>query len=78
MMAFLSGTALVVNLRRLQANTKVQAGVIDKLLYADDMVDNARKETTLQGSIDRVLQACDNYDLTNSTKKTEVIYQPAP
>ena len=28
--------------------------------------------------MDRVSQACDNYDLTISTKKTEVVYQPAP
>ena len=28
--------------------------------------------------MDRVLQACDNYDLTISSKKTEVVYQPSP
>ena len=28
--------------------------------------------------MDRVSQVCDNYDLTISTKKTEVVYQLAP
>ena len=28
--------------------------------------------------MDRIAQACDNYDLKISTKKTEVAYQPAP
>ena len=28
-------------------------------------------------SIDQVSQSCDNYDLTISTKKTEVVHQPA-
>ena len=27
---------------------------------------------------DRMLQACDNFDLTISTKKTEVVHQPSP
>ena len=26
----------------------------------------------------KVSQSCDNYDLTVSTKKTEVVHQPAP
>ena len=32
------------NLRRLQAKSKVQTGVLDKLLYADDMAKNASTE----------------------------------
>ena len=31
----------------------------------------------MQGGMDRMSQACDNYDLTFSTKKTEVERQPA-
>ena len=29
-------------------------------------------------SVDQVSDSCDNYDLTISIKKTEVVYQPAP
>ena len=31
----------------------------------------------MQEAMDRVSQACDNYDLTVSMKKAEVVYQPA-
>ena len=36
---------------------------------------NQRK---LQGAVDRMSKACDNFQLTISTKKTEVVHQPAP
>ena len=29
-------------------------------------------------AMDQVSQSCDDYDLTISTKKTEVVHQPAP
>ena len=61
------------NHRRLQAESKVQTGVLVELLYADNMTKNASIE---QDVTDRVSQVCDNYDLTNSTTKTEVVYQP--
>ena len=32
----------------------------------------------MQRAMDQVSQSCDNYDLTISTKKTEVVHQPAP
>ena len=32
----------------------------------------------MQRVMDQVSQSCDNYDLTISTKKTEVVHQPAP
>ena len=32
----------------------------------------------MQRAMDQVSQSCDNYDLTISTKKTEVVDQPAP
>ena len=47
-------------------------------LYADDIVKNAKIEKKMQVAMDQVSQACDNYDLTISTKKTEVVYQRAP
>ena len=31
----------------------------------------------MQKAMDQVSQACDNYDLTISTKKTEVVHHPA-
>ena len=32
----------------------------------------------MQGAMDRISRACDNYDLTIKTKKTEVVHHPAP
>ena len=60
----------IFNLRRLQAKTNVQTGVLDELLYADDMDKNASSEAKMQRAMDQVSQSCDNYDLTISTKKT--------
>ena len=52
--------------------------VVDKLLYADDLAENAKSEGKMQGAVDRMSKACDNFQLTISTKKTEVVHQPAP
>ena len=68
----------IFNLRRLQAKTKVQTDVLDELLCADDMDKNASSEAKMQRAMDQVAQSCDNYDLTISTKKTEVVHQLAP
>ena len=32
----------------------------------------------MQGAVDRMSKACDNFQLAISTKKTEVVHQPAP
>ena len=37
------------NLRRLQAKSKVQTDVVDKLLYADDLAENAKSEEKCKG-----------------------------
>ena len=58
---------ILFNLRRLQAKTKVQ----NKRLHVDDTVDNAKTQTKMQGSMARVLQACNYNDITISTRKTE-------
>ena len=63
---------------RMEAKSEVQTDVPDKLLYADNLAENAKTETKMQGSVDRMSQACDNFDLTISTKNTEVVNRPAP
>ena len=64
-------------LLNLQAKSKVQTDVVDKLLYADDLAENVKSEEKMQGAVDRMSKACDNFQLTISTKKTEVVHQPA-
>ena len=66
------------NLRRLQAKTKVSTDTINDLLFADDCALNAASEADMQHSVDKFSDACDNFGLTISTKKTEVMHQPAP
>ena len=66
------------NLTRLQAKTKVQTDVLDELLFADDMDKNASSEANMQRAMDQVSQSCDNYDLIFSTKRAEVVHEPAP
>ena len=39
----------LLNLRRLQAKSKVQTDVVDKLLYADDLTENAKSEEKCKG-----------------------------
>ena len=39
----------LLNLRRLQAKSKVQTDVVDKLLYADDLAENAKSEKKCKG-----------------------------
>ena len=68
----------VFNLRRLQAKTKVSEDSINDLLFADDCALNATSEANMQQSADIFSEACSNFGLTISTKKTEVMHQPAP
>ncbi|KAI8492323.1 hypothetical protein Bbelb_297760 [Branchiostoma belcheri] len=66
------------NLRRLKAKTKVKVTSVRDFLFADDSALNAASEDLMQQSMDRFSSAADNFGLTISTKKTEVLYQPAP
>ena len=66
------------NLRRLQAKTKVQDDIARDFLFADDCALNARTQSDMQRSVNSFAKACDDFGLTISTKKTEVMYQPAP
>ena len=64
------------NLRRLQAQSKVQTEVLDEFLFADDMAKGAPTEEKRQKGVDQESDSCDSYVLTISIKKTEVICQP--
>ena len=66
------------NLRRLQAKTKVTICPVRELLFADDCALVASSEEKMQESLDHFSVACDNFGLTISAKKTEVLHQPAP
>ena len=68
----------IFNLRRLQAKTKVSTDTINDFLFADDCALNAASEATMQHSVDKFSDACNNFGLTISKKKTEVMHQPAP
>ena len=66
------------NLRRLQAKSKVQAEVLDEFLFDDNMEKSVPTEAKMQKCVDQVSDSCDDYYLTISIKRTEVVYQPAP
>ena len=66
------------NLRRLQAKTKIHVDKLRDFLFADDCALNAGSAEDMQYSMDLFSNACSNFGLTISTKKTEVMYQPAP
>ena len=66
------------NLRRLQAKTKIHVDKLRDFLFADDCALNAGSAEDMHYSMDLFSNACSNFGLTISTKKTEVMYQPAP
>lgn len=66
------------NSRRLQAITKIKQQLVKDFLFADDCALSATSEEKMQLELDRFETACNNYGLTISTKKTEVMYQPSP
>ena len=68
----------VFNLRRLKANTKVKIATLRELLFADDCALSSSTEAEMQQGVNHFSRACDNFGFTISTKKTEVMHQPAP
>ncbi|KAJ1119835.1 hypothetical protein NDU88_008020 [Pleurodeles waltl] len=66
------------NLWRLQAKTEVEEDSVHDFLFADDCTLNAAREAQMRQSKNRFSTACRTFGLTISTKKTEVLYQPAP
>ena len=65
-------------LSRLKSVKKSRHTVIRDLLFADDCALNAKTQDKMQHQLDLFANACDNFGLTISTKKTEVLFQPAP
>ena len=66
------------NVQKFQAKTKIKRDRVRDLLFADDCALNASTEVGMQESMDKFSEACTAFGLTISTKKTEVLYQPAP
>ena len=63
---------------RLKSVRKSHFTVIRDLLFADDCALNAKTQDQMQHQLDLFSQSCDNFGLTISIKKTEVLFQPAP
>ena len=57
------------NLRKMQAKSKVQTDVLDKLLYADDLAKNVKLETKMQEAVDRMSKAYGIFSPHNQHKK---------
>ena len=66
------------NLRRLLARTKTSEELITELLFADDCALLTDTEEALQYIVNRFCDAAENFSLTFSLKKAEVLYQPRP
>lgn len=63
------------NLERLRAKTKVRKVLIRELLFADDAALTAHTEAALQELISCFAQACTEFDLMISIKKTNILAQ---
>ena len=55
---------------------QVQIDVLDKLLCADDLAENAKSEAKMQGAVDRMSKACGNFHLTISTAPGTAYSEP--
>ena len=64
------------NLKPLKA--KVRVATLRELLFADDCALNSNTEAEMPQYLNNFSRACDNFGFTISTKKTEVMHQPAP
>lgn len=63
------------NLARLRAKTKVRRVFIKEMLFADDAALTAHTEEALQRLITRFAEACNDFGLTISLKKTNIMGQ---
>ena len=48
------------------------------MLFADDFALAAQTHSNMQDLVDNFSRTYDNFGLTNSVKKTEVLFQPKP
>ena len=71
-------TGGLFNIRRFTAKTKVTTELVCDLLFADDCALVSQSPDELQQIVDFFSNACKDFGLTISTKKTEVVYQPPP
>ena len=58
-------------------NPRFKTDCVRDLLFADDCTLNAGSEPAMQLNMDKLSSACNAFGLTISTKKTEVMFQPA-
>ena len=65
----------VFNLGRLRAKTKVREALIRDMLFADDAAVTTHTQQELQAMMDCFAQACKDFGLTISMKKTNVLGQ---
>ena len=63
------------NLARLRAKTKVREALIRDMLFADDAAVTTHTQQELQSLMDRFSRACNDFGLTISLKKTNVLGQ---
>ena len=63
------------NIRRLKAETKIRHVLIRELLFADDAAIVAHSQADLQQLINSLAKSCDQFGLTISLKKTEIMCQ---
>ena len=63
------------NLTRLRAKAKVREALIRDMLFADDAAISSHTQQELQSLMDRFSQACKDFELTISLKKTNVLGQ---
>ena len=63
------------NLARLRAKTKVREALIRDMLFADDAAISSHTQQELQSLMDGFSQACKDFGLTISLKKTNVLGQ---
>ena len=63
------------NLARLRAKTKVREVLIRDMLFADDAAVATHEQAELQSLMDRFSEACKDFSLTISLKKTKVFAQ---
>ena len=68
----------VFNCRRLQAKTKGKTDIVNEFLFANNCTLNATTKANTPNSVDKFSMTYDNFGLTISTKKTEVMHQPVP